>query len=137
MYDAEYAFGTMTLTMITMHALFDGAVESEFLVRNPAQNLKCKQREVKEARVLTKEEQDELLKYAKGSYYYNAFVLALEIGLRPGELTGLQWEFVDLDKRELYVRKTLLYEKSKGGWYLGEPKNKSSVRTIPLTDKAI
>ncbi|MDX3575897.1 site-specific integrase [Streptomyces sp. FL07-04A] len=35
---------------------------------------------------------------------YAAFVLAIAMGLRRGELVGLRWTDVDLDKRVLYVR---------------------------------
>lgn len=137
MYDEGYAYGTMVLTQITMHALFDGAVQSEILTKNPADGLKCKQRDVKEARVLTRQEQEEFLEYCKGCMYYNAYVLFLQTGLRPGELGGLKWEDINLEKKELHVERTLLQDKSKGGFYFGSPKNKMSKRTVPLTDTAI
>lgn len=137
MYEEEYAYGTMVLAQITMHALFDGAIQSEILTKNPAKGLKCKQRDVKEARVLTKQEQEVFLEYSKNTMYYNAYVLLLQTGLRPGELGGLKWEDIDFENRELHVNRTLLQDKSKGGFYFGSPKNKMSIRVVPLTDTAI
>ena len=137
MYDEGYAFGTMVLTQITIHALFDGAVQSEILAKNPANGLKCKQRDVKDSRVLTREEQKVFLEYSRGTMYYNAYALLLQTGLRPGEVGGLKWEDIDFDNRELHVTRTLLQDKAKGGFYFGSPKNKKSIGTVPLTDTAI
>lgn len=98
----------MVLAQITIHALFDGAVQSEILAKNPAKGLKCKQRDVKDSRVLTREEQKVLLEYNRGTMDYNAYALLLQMGLRPGEVGGLKWEDIDFDKRELHITRTLL-----------------------------
>ena len=87
-------------------------------------------------RVLTRDEQRDFIKYAKKSIYYNAFSLVLETGLRCGEIGGLQWSDIDLDSGFLYVKRTLLQDSKKGGFYYGIPKSKSSKRKVPLTDEA-
>ena len=47
--------------MITLHALFKGAVENGYIIRNPADNLKLKKRNLDDdennRRVLTRDEQ--------------------------------------------------------------------------------
>ena len=138
--DGKYSYGTMELTMITLHALFKGAVENGYIIRNPADNLKLKKRNVDDdennRRVLTRDEQRDFIKYAKKSIYYNAFSLVLETGLRCGEIGGLQWSDIDLDSGFLYVKRTLLQDSKKGGFYYGIPKSKSSKRKVPLTDEA-
>lgn len=87
-------------------------------------------------RVLTREEQKEFIEYAKKSIYYNAFLLVLETGLRCGEIGGLQWSDIDFENGFLYVKRTLLQNSKKGGFYFGKPKSKTSIRKIPLTDTA-
>ena len=138
--DGKYSYGTMELTMITLHALFKGAVENGYIIRNPADNLKLKKRNLDDnennRRVLTRDEQRDFIKYAKKSIYYNAFSLVLETGLRCGEIGGLQWSDIDLDSGFLYVKRTLLQDSKKGGFYYGIPKSKSSKRKVPLTDEA-
>lgn len=139
--DGKYSHGTMNLTMITLHAIFKGAVENGYININPADNLKLKKRftdneEDAERRVLTREEQKIFIEYSKKSIYYNAFSLVIETGLRAGEVGGLKWSDVDLDMGFLYVRRTLLQDREKGGFYFGNPKSKNSKRKIPLTDKA-
>lgn len=141
MFDSgKYSNGTMELTQITLHALFKGAVENDYLQKNPAENLKLKRRNNDddwERRVLTREEQIIFKEYAKNTLYYNAYCLVLETGLRSGEISGLQWEDIDFDGKFLNVRHTMLQDSQKGGFYFGEPKTKRSKRKVPLTNEAI
>lgn len=73
----------------------------------------------KERRVLTVYETEQFLKQAEGTFYYELFALALETGMRIGELCGLTWEDIDFRDKLLYVRHTLCYF-SKGGKYVFE-----------------
>jgi len=57
--------------------------------------------------------------------------LALLGGLRRGELLGLMWVDVDLERGMLAVRHSLV-RGSTGTWELGAPKTASSRRTIAL-----
>ncbi len=142
MYDnGEYSYGTMELTAITLHAIFKGALENGYILTNPADNLKVKKRftdneKDDERRVLTRAEQKDFIKYAHKSIYYNAFSLVLETGLRAGEVGGLKWKDIDLENGFLYVRRTILQDAKKGGFYFGKPKSEKSKRKIPLTEEA-
>ncbi|MFE5187602.1 site-specific integrase [Streptomyces sp. NPDC056628] len=60
---------------------------------------------------------------------YAAFVLAIAIGLRRGELVGLRWTDVDLDKRVLYVRQQT--QRRRGVLYDDDTKNRRN-RALPL-----
>lgn len=136
--DGKYSYGTIELTSITIHALFKGAVENQFIKNNPADNIKIKMQKDKEneRRVLSRDEQKVLLTYAHKSIYYNVFSLVLETGLRAGEIGGLQWSDVDIDNGFLFVNRTLLQDPKKDGFYFGNPKSKRSKRKIPLTEEA-
>jgi integrase len=48
------------------------------------------------------------LEAAKGHPLEGLFILALATGLRRGELLGLQWQDVDVEKKVLYVRRAIL-----------------------------
>ena len=140
MFDSgKYSNGTMELTQITLHALFKGAVENNYIQKNPAENLRLKHRnsDNEERRVLTREEQIIFKDYAKNTLYNNAYCLVLETGLRVGEIGGLQWNDIDFDNKFLNVQRTMLQDKQKGGFYFGEPKTKQSKRKVPLTNEAI
>ena len=56
------------------------------------------------------------------------YVTAAGTGLRQGELLGLRWQDVDLDRGELSVRHTL----QRGTRTLGEPKTERARRTLRL-----
>jgi integrase len=61
--------------------------------------------------------------------------LALTTGLRRGELLGLDWKSVDLDKGTIDVRQALTF--SKNGYKLKEPKTKNSIRKVTLPGSLI
>lgn len=65
--------------------------------------------------------------------------MAIDTGMRIGELMGLQWSDVDFNKKVVHVRRSLCYFR-KDGKYVFEwhdTKTHNSKRTIPLTTRAI
>lgn len=56
--------------------------------------------------------------------------VALLCGLRRGELLGLWWEDLDLDRGALAVRRTM--QKTKTGWALGLPKTTAGRRSLTV-----
>jgi integrase len=62
--------------------------------------------------------------------------LALLTGMLRGELLGLMWEDIDLERGMLAVRRTL--SRGKGGdWVLGQPKTQSGRRAIALPESCV
>lgn len=123
--------------------MLNKAVDTDLIVKNMALqiNTTISKEEKKERKVLTVRETEIFLAKAEAdkSFYYNLFVLALETGLRVGEICALCWEDVDFERGVLYVRHTLCYF-SKDGKYVFEmhdTKTKNGKRIIPLTHKAI
>ncbi len=136
----KYSVGTVKLTQITLHSLFQSAVDNNYIITNPAINLRVNKDisdEEKERRVLTKEEEIIFKDYSKNTMYHNAYCLVLETGLRVGEIGGLKWSDIDFDNKFLKVRRTILQDSKKGGFYYGNTKSKSSNRIIPLTNEAV
>lgn len=114
------------------------AVENGFIQKNPVvKSVKPTGGEkVKEREPLTLEEQRIFLEFAKKSSNYNFYALALQTGMRCGELAALTWDNVDFNRRMLKITKSL--SKIDGiGIVIGEPKTESAKREIPLTEDAI
>lgn len=114
------------------------AVEADLIVKNTAVNVNTHldNTRKKERKVLTEEETDTLLEYAKGYSVYPLLVVGLETGMRIGEITGLTWDCVDFDKNVIRVEKTLCHlpECENGSSYgFHPPKTKAGLRTIPMT----
>ena len=61
-------------------------------------------------------------------------ILGFCFGLRKGEVLGLDWQEVDMDKREIYIKQTYTY--TLGAPDLDPPKTPDSARVIPMTDYA-
>lgn len=121
--------------------MLDKAVSADLLTKNVAReiNTVVSKDKKKEKRVLTIPEQEKFLKAAAGRYYFPLFLLALETGLRVGELMGLKWSDINFSKRTLKISRSLCYF-SKNGKYVfewHEPKTPNSYRSIPLTQNAI
>ncbi len=121
--------------------MLDKAVDSDLLVKNVARRLNTTitKEPRREKRVLTVGETEIFMEMAKDTRYYNLYVLALETGMRVGELCALQWSDIDLDRRKLDVKRTLLNFYIDGKWILDvhDTKTESGNRTIPLTSKAV
>lgn len=58
--------------------------------------------------------------------------LAVETGLRQGELRALTWDCVDLAKRRIHIKSAV---KSGDKSTIGKPKTASGVRSIPISEK--
>lgn len=74
------------------------------------------------------------------------YTLALYLGLRQGELLGLQWEDIDFKARTITIRRTLRVmevidgpRRSKPKWTVAtsDPKSETSKRVLPVPDAII
>ena len=120
-----------------LYDLLDQAVKNQLIVQNPMQyTTRPATKKSEKRKALSRSETTAFLAAAKSSYYYDMFRLSTLTGLRIGEVTGLQWQDVDLKKKEIHVRHTLAWITGKG-YFLQEPKSENSRRTIPLPDKAV
>jgi integrase len=88
-----------------------------------------------EIRPLSADEARRLLEEACGDRLEALYVLAVQCGLRQGELLGLRWEDVDLESGTLQVRRTLTT--TKDGPEFTAPKTAKGRRSIKLTAGAV
>jgi integrase len=58
--------------------------------------------------------------------------LAVTTGMRRGEIVGLEWDHIDLEKGKINIQQTLSYTKEQG-YIFKEPKTRNSVRTVTLS----
>ncbi|MBC2904120.1 tyrosine-type recombinase/integrase [Streptomyces cupreus] len=110
------------------------ACRDELIGRNVVQLVPAPRVEPRELRPWSLEETLTFLEEARSDPLYTAFVLAVALGLRRGEILGLQWRDVDLDRRTLTVRTTL----HRGGneLYLDTTKNRRA-RVIPIPQMCV
>jgi integrase len=73
---------------------------------------------------------EKLLEAVQGARYEAAYYLALGLGLRIGEVLGLRWEDVDLERRLVTVKRSL--QRLNRAWALQEPKTEAGIRRVGL-----
>jgi integrase len=88
-----------------------------------------------EIQPLNAEEANEFLKVIKGDPLETVFHVALSLGLREGEILGLRWEHLDLDKRLVHIRGSLQRIDKK--LQVVGPKTKKSKRTLPIPENLV
>jgi integrase len=115
---------------IRLHAALEEAVHWDILSRNPADGLRLPRMRKTEAVVLDADQARALLKEIHGHRWEALFAVALAIGLRRGEICGMMWSDIDLDKRVLHVRHTL--QIIEGKLTITDPKTQASTATIPI-----
>lgn len=136
--DAVYAGSTIRQAYITMGTMFKAAKMNDVIAKHPMDGVRYTKpvRAVDDIKFLTRQEQSLFLQAARNSHNYYQYALILETGLRTGELIGLTWDAIDLEKRTLTVNKTLEFRHGLHTWRAGPPKTQHSYGTIPLTDRA-
>lgn len=128
-------------TVHYLHTIINGAMkqaQKEHLIKeNVNVNVELPKKERQEMKVMKVEDMRKLLEVAKDGEYYVLIMLELQTGLRKGEILGLQWDDIDLEKKELTIRHNLCRitdDNGKAKYVLLEPKTASSKRTLPLNE---
>ena len=124
-----------------LHPVLEMAVDDDIIRRNPVKSVWGDYgREPEEKKALTVAQQKRLMEFVKSDTTYNAYCPMLTVmlgtGVRCGELVGLTWDDVDMEKKEIHIRRTLVYKDYGDGLklHVSTPKTKSGIRTIPMSD---
>ena len=91
--------------------------------------------EHKEMKTLTSDQLSAFFQEAKDSGVYELYYLDLATGLRRGELLGLKWRDVDLDRGVLKIQRAI--SRQNGKVVEAPLKTKNAYRTLPLSADAI
>lgn len=131
-----YQYETKNKVKILLVDMFNKAIIDEFVKKNPAKGISIKRDEDKEIQVLSVEDQSAFFDCCKGTFYDNFFNVAISTGMRIGEIASLRWEDIDLEKKLIHVRRTLVYQKydndTRKTFHFELPKTKTSYRDIPI-----
>lgn len=132
----HYKYERQSKIKIILKDMFERAIEDNLMVRNPAKGVKLKTDKVIKARALTIDEQIIFFDAARNSLYFNLFNVAVNTGLRPGELFALTRDDIDIESGYIDVNKTLVYQKYLDDtcktFHIEPPKTKQSYRKVPI-----
>ena len=91
--------------------------------------------EHKEMKTLTSDQLSTFFQEARDSGVYELYYLDLATGLRRGELLGLKWTDIDLDRGVLKIQRAI--SRQNGKVVEAPLKTKNAYRTLPLSADAI
>lgn len=124
----ELSIARINFVLRFFRQLLHDAIRWEFLLSHPFKNLKnLKERKTAEV-YWTTEEIQQFLQMNRNHSFYNMFVVALNTGMRRGELLGLQWDKVDLKNRMIQVTRI------RDRYGLKETTKTGEVRCVPIND---
>jgi integrase len=121
---------TVKHLLVTLRGALGVAVKDGQITRNVAALVDPPRAVRPEIQVFNQEQARAFLDAARGRRLEAAFTAAVAVGLRQGEILGLQWPDVDLDAGTLKVRRAL--QRVDGKLVLVEPKSQRSHRTVQL-----
>ena len=131
--------GLSAKTVRNIHQIISSALklanEQRLIARNPADGCALPKAERKEMQTLPVEQLTSFLREAKDSGVYELYYLDLATGLRRGELLGLKWTDVDLDRGVLKIQRAI--SRQNGKVVEAPLKTKNAYRTLPLSADAI
>lgn len=118
-----------------LHSAFKVAVKRKWVAANPVRDVDAPEPVDAEMQSLNADELVALFELAEGTKYYLPILIGAFTGMRRGEILGLKWDCVDLERKTITVKRSLA--ELKDGLYLGDTKTISSRRTIPITDTLV
>lgn len=98
---------TVNKGLQVLSKMFNLAIQWGCMKHNPAKGVKrFDERPFRRTRVLSKEEEERLLKVTYTENLKSMIILLINTGLRRNELLHLTWDCVDSEKRELFIKET-------------------------------
>lgn len=126
----KLAPATINYMRAVLRSALNDAIKSDLIVRNVAALADPPKVEKKEIVPLMPEQLEKLLTAIKADRMEAFYLTGVMMGLRSGELLGLTWDCIDLDKRTLKVEKAL--QRIDHKYYLVSPKSQSSRRLLDI-----
>ena len=106
--------------------------------RNPLADVILPKSQRKEMHLLSEKQQNQLCSYLMRNQNLTSLciLISMHMGLRIGEVCGLQWSDIDFEKQILTVRRTVQRVQAETGAELliDAPKTSSSRRSVPIPD---
>lgn len=139
--ERPYSKGSKLVYRKVLNAIFNFAIETDLIDKNPCKfvlkpnNLSG---EIKEKDILSLEETKQLQNTLKSMNNVEdlkkktVVAMFLALGLRQGELVGLQWKDINWDTKKITINRSSTYTGSKYGIVTKTPKTKTSIRTLPI-----
>lgn len=136
----KYSVDTVKKYKSCLYQIFEEAVWNNYCEKNPCTRLKIPKKrydlslEERDERIYSVEQMELIKHYALSHRFGYEVRLLIDTGIRRGELLGLSWKYVDLEKNVIYIRQaaSIVKENGKMKVIIDLPKTATSVRDIPI-----
>ena len=134
---AGQSYGSQHIVRVVMQMIFECAVDNGIIGRSPmTKQVKAGGKEPVKRKALEDSAIKELLVAVEGHDIEPFVIIALHTGMRLGEIYGLYWSDVDMEKMEINVRHNLHWKESPA--YIADyTKTAAGRRTIPFGDAVL
>ena len=131
--------GLSNRTVISIHRIIHSSLEQavkwQLLIRNVAYSVEPPKAKKYKANYLTDEQTEKLLYVAQSTDIYIPIAIAIYTGARRGEILGLNWNNVNLEKGYIKIIDNLC--STNNGLIIKQPKTSSGIRTIAISKTLI
>lgn len=131
--------GLSSRTVLALHRIIysslEQAVKWQLVARNVAQSVEPPKAKKYKAKYLTDKQTENLIENAKNTDIYIPIMLAIYTGARRGEILGLKWQNVNLEKGIIKIIDNLCT--TKNGLIIKQPKTHSGIRTIAISNSLV
>lgn len=131
---SEHSHSLIQNAAILLNKIYSYAIQERLIEKSPVKNVnKNFGISTKEKIALSEEQIQQFLVEAykgRSKYYALAALIALNTGLRAGELLAITWSDFTEDYRFVHIYKTITHKKT-----LSTPKNEFSIRMVPIRDE--
>ncbi len=123
---------TVQLSLVILRRALGQAVKDGLVARNVAKLVDAPRWKRPEVKPWEPAEAARFLEVIKGESLEAAYLVALSLGLRRGEVLGLRWSDVKLEAKTITIAQALA--RVGGKLEFIEPKSRQSNRTVPIHD---
>ncbi|MDR0219425.1 MAG: site-specific integrase [Enterobacteriaceae bacterium] len=123
---------TVNVYLTCLSGMFNFAKINKYIEHSPFENISPLRKSKTEPDPLSKDEYLRLLNVAPSEQIKNLWVLAINTGLRHGEICALAWEDIDTKDWTITIRRNLAVS-----GHFTPPKTEKGNRTVNLTTPAI
>jgi integrase len=122
-------------TIRKLHMLLDAAIRWDYLETNAVAKARPQLPVyvTKEKKPMTIEDVRKLIAYIYGHRWAGLYYIALMLGLRLGELLGLQWDDIDWERKTITVCRQI--QEVRGKKQIRDTTKTVSMRVLPLTPR--
>ena len=126
----KWAFSTLNDAIAFLKRILNYAVEIEYLESNRIAKAKPFKESPTDFRFMNVDEIQKLTGWLWDNEpgYYLFYMVALNTGLRLGEIAGLKWDCVDLERRQITVRRSYQYSTNS----VVEKTKTNKIRCVPV-----